>query len=109
MDSIHSVRLGFGVRLEQERKCVRCGANYLKSGQCANHAQGCQGGWGEHTAEQSRVKHIDCPCWITGVFKQLPCPFHDGGTMLFPYGSFQQYLEWLKRYKRDPEGCEVVR
>jgi hypothetical protein len=32
--------------------------------------------------------HIDCPCWFTGKFKQVPCPWHDGMAE-FPRGAFE--------------------
>ena len=31
--------------------------------------------------------HLDCPCWITGSFVQVPCPWHDGHGK-FPIGSY---------------------
>ena len=36
-------------------------------------------------------KHIDCPCWVTGVFKQVPCPHHDG-MGAYPLGAYQSSL-----------------
>ena len=34
-----------------------------------------------------REAHIDCPCWMTGTFEQVPCPWHDG-MRNYPAGSF---------------------
>ena len=31
--------------------------------------------------------HIDCPCWKTGEFKQVPCYAHDGKDG-YPAGAF---------------------
>jgi hypothetical protein len=32
--------------------------------------------------------HIDCPCWVTSTFTQVPCPWHDGHQN-FPKGAFE--------------------
>lgn len=31
--------------------------------------------------------HIDCPCWKSGEFNQVPCPWHDWHGM-YPLGAF---------------------
>jgi hypothetical protein len=31
--------------------------------------------------------HINCPCWVTGEFKQVPCPWHDGKDK-YPKGAY---------------------
>lgn len=33
--------------------------------------------------------HIDCPCWKTGEFYQVPCPWHDGKDR-YPVGAFAE-------------------
>ena len=38
------------------------------------------------SASEART-HIDCPCWASGAFQQVPCPFHDGMNA-YPYGAF---------------------
>ena len=35
-------------------------------------------------------EHIDCPCWATGTFEQVPCPWHDGHHR-FPAGAFEAH------------------
>jgi hypothetical protein len=39
-----------------------------------------------------RDGHIDCGCWITGRFYQVPCPWHDGKDK-FPIGAYAASLE----------------
>ena len=34
--------------------------------------------------------HIDCACWATGKFVQVPCPFHDGCGQ-FPHGAYSDF------------------
>jgi hypothetical protein len=31
--------------------------------------------------------HVNCPCWLTGKFHQVPCPIHDGCGK-YPRGSY---------------------
>lgn len=35
--------------------------------------------------------HIDCPCWSTGVFVQVPCLMHDG-HFKYPKGAYEASL-----------------
>lgn len=39
--------------------------------------------------------HVDCPCWITGTFQQVPCPIHDGKDR-FPKGTYDKLIQWMK-------------
>src|SRR5689334_11132551 len=36
--------------------------------------------------------HLDCRCWKTGEFVQVPCPWHDGHDK-YPTGA---YALWLR-------------
>lgn len=45
-------------------------------------------------SEANRAHHVDCPCWILGVFRQVPCPHHDGKDE-YPIGTFQRMKDWI--------------
>jgi len=41
--------------------------------------------------------HLDCRCWKTGDFVQVPCPWHDGKDK-YPIGA---YAQWLRAHARE--------
>lgn len=32
---------------------------------------------------------LDCPCWVSGKFEQVPCPLHDGHCH-YPLGAYEE-------------------
>jgi hypothetical protein len=46
-----------------------------------------------------QAERIDCPCWSTGNFVQVPCPWHDGKDR-FPKGAYWAELERLRKIER---------
>jgi hypothetical protein len=46
-------------------------------------------------AQLGPTKHVDCPCWVTGEFKQAPCPWHDGKDA-YPVGSWAKALKTVQ-------------